>query len=152
MADTLQELQAQIDEFDLIYNTQRPHQSLPGRSTPQQAWDATPRADPPRPREMPPIPIRTITTRPNQPEMTPSQQIQERRVWANGSVSIYGIQFHISGRLAGQTIRTIETLDGVTFTDLDGTVLLERPWPTPGTTYVSNDKPAFGHPTPSPMS
>ena len=152
IADTIEELQAQIDAFDLIYNTQRPHQGLPGRITPQQAWDATPTADPPRPREMPPIPIRTITTRPNQPEITPSPEVRERRVWANGSVSIYGIQFQISGSLAGQTIRTIETLDGVTFTDLDGTVLLERPWPTPGTTYVSNGKPRGTRPKPSPMS
>ena len=32
LADTLAELQAQVDAFDHIYNTQRPHQGLPGRS------------------------------------------------------------------------------------------------------------------------
>lgn len=149
MADTLDQLQTQIDAFDLIYNTQRPHQALPGRITPQQAWDATPKAEPPRPREMPPIPIRTITLRPNRPEIIPSETIRDRRVWTNGSVAIHGIQFQISAHLAGQTIRAIETLDGVTFTDLDGTVLLERPWPTPGTTYVSNGP---SHRKPSPMS
>jgi putative transposase len=149
MADTLEQLQAQIDAFDLIYNTRRPHQALPGRITPQQAWDATPKAEPPRPRAMPPIPIRTITLRPNQPEIIPSETIRNRRVWANGSVAIHGIQFQISAHLAGQTIRAIETLDGVTFTDLDGTVLLERPWPTPGTTYVSNGR---SRRKPSPMS
>ncbi len=41
MANSLAELQAQVDRFDLIYNTQPPHQGLPGRITPQQAWDAT---------------------------------------------------------------------------------------------------------------
>ncbi len=30
LADTLAELQAQVDAFDHIYNTQRPHQGLPG--------------------------------------------------------------------------------------------------------------------------
>ena len=50
LARSLTELQAQVDAFDHIYNTQRPHQGLPGRMTPQQAWDATAKADPPRPR------------------------------------------------------------------------------------------------------
>ena len=35
MADTLAELQAQVDGFDVIYNTQRPPQGLPGRNTPR---------------------------------------------------------------------------------------------------------------------
>ena len=34
LADTLAELQAQVDAFDHIYNTERPHQGLPGRITP----------------------------------------------------------------------------------------------------------------------
>lgn len=47
LAGSLRQLQAQVDEFDYIYNTQRPHQGLPGRITPQEAWDATPVAEPP---------------------------------------------------------------------------------------------------------
>lgn len=50
LAGTLAELQAQVDTFDRIYNTERPHQGLPGRVTPQQAWDDTPVAVPPRPK------------------------------------------------------------------------------------------------------
>ena len=34
LADSLAELQAQVDAFDDIYNTERPHQGLPGRITP----------------------------------------------------------------------------------------------------------------------
>ena len=49
LADTLDELQTQVDEFDRIYNTERPHQGLPGHVTPQQAWDATPIAEAHRP-------------------------------------------------------------------------------------------------------
>ena len=50
IAANLRELQAQIDAFDHIYNTERPHQGLPRRITPLAAWEATPKADPPRPR------------------------------------------------------------------------------------------------------
>lgn len=49
LADSIAELQEQVDRFDHIYNTQRPHQGLPGRITPQQAWDATEVARAPRP-------------------------------------------------------------------------------------------------------
>ncbi len=51
-----EELQAQVDRFDLIYNTERPHQGLPGRITPQQSWDATALAEAPRPRPLPVLP------------------------------------------------------------------------------------------------
>ena len=34
LAETLDELQAQVDAFDRIYNTERPHQGLPGASRP----------------------------------------------------------------------------------------------------------------------
>ncbi len=50
LADTLAELQAQVDAFDHIYNTERPHQGLPERVTPLTAWEATPKVDPPRPK------------------------------------------------------------------------------------------------------
>ena len=44
LAADLAELQAQVDAFDHVYNTQRPHQGLPGRVTPLQAWQATAKA------------------------------------------------------------------------------------------------------------
>ncbi|WP_445260459.1 integrase core domain-containing protein [Pseudarthrobacter raffinosi] len=50
------ELQAQVDRFDQIYNTERPHQGLPGRITPQQSWDATVIAEAPRPKPVPVLP------------------------------------------------------------------------------------------------
>ena len=49
LAATLAELQAQVDAFDHIYNTERPHQGLPGRVTPFTAWQATAMAEAPRP-------------------------------------------------------------------------------------------------------
>ena len=38
LAESLAQLQAQVDAFDHIYNTERPHQGLPGRVTPRTAW------------------------------------------------------------------------------------------------------------------
>ncbi len=56
MAQSHAELQALVDRFDLIYNTERPHQGLPGRITPQQSWDATAVAEEPRPSPIPVLP------------------------------------------------------------------------------------------------
>ncbi|GAA5225907.1 hypothetical protein GCM10025778_04370 [Paeniglutamicibacter antarcticus] len=53
LAATLRELQDLVDRFDLIYNTERPHQGLPGRITPQQSWAATVIAEAPRPQLVP---------------------------------------------------------------------------------------------------
>ena len=43
---TLAELQALLDAFTGIYNTRRPHRSLPGRATPAAAYAARPKAVP----------------------------------------------------------------------------------------------------------
>ena len=45
-ANTLAELQQQLDTFVQIYNQQRPHRSLPNRSTPAVAYQARPKATP----------------------------------------------------------------------------------------------------------
>jgi putative transposase len=50
------ELQDLVERFDRIYNTERPHQGLPGRLNPQQAWDATELAEAPRPAPIPALP------------------------------------------------------------------------------------------------
>ena len=56
LASTHAELQAQVDRFDVIYNTERPHQGLPGRITPQRSWDATAVAEAPRPKPVSALP------------------------------------------------------------------------------------------------
>jgi hypothetical protein len=43
---TLAELQSLLDTFTGIYNTRRPHRSLPGRATPATAYAARPKATP----------------------------------------------------------------------------------------------------------
>ena len=41
IASTLEELQAQVDRFDVVYNNERPHQGPSGRVTAVQAWNAS---------------------------------------------------------------------------------------------------------------
>jgi Integrase core domain len=43
---TVSDLQALLDAFAAIYNSQRPHRSLPGRATPAVAYAARPKARP----------------------------------------------------------------------------------------------------------
>lgn len=44
-AATVDQLQTQLDEFTIVYNTQRPHRAL-GRNTPTSVYQATPKAGP----------------------------------------------------------------------------------------------------------
>lgn len=148
LAGSIAELQAHVDTFDVIYNTERRHQGLPGRITPHQAWDATPVAQPPRPGDH------------SAPPDAPGDNTLTQTVGSQGSVNLHGIRFHISRQRAGQTIYAIWDHTGVMFVDTNGEIILEHPWPAEGQTYVSNGiRP--GHPKgpnkpkppgPSPMS
>jgi len=128
IADTLAELQAQVDGFDVIYNTQRPHQGLPGRITPQQSWDATPKTDPPRPIPQP-APLAATDGR----RMT--------HVRDSGTVFARGIRFQVSRTLFGTLVCLVEEDDRLLVLDADGTVIIEHPWPAPGTKYVGSGRP-----------
>ena len=109
LAASIAELQEQVDRFDLIYNTQRPHQGLPGRITPQQAWDATEVVQAPRPdRDTAPI---TPGGSAPQPDTTARHQVhrhkpigatgqRELTVGRNGTVHIGGIAFLVNRHLA----------------------------------------------------
>lgn len=76
LADTLAELQQRVDAFDLIHNTERPHQALPDRITPRQARDPIPRNEPRRPRtesERPAVQLMgTLIAPPHRNSTTPS--------------------------------------------------------------------------------
>src|SRR3954451_3571485 len=71
LADTLAELQAQVDAFDHVYNTERPHQGLPGRVTPLTAWQATEKAEAPRPKPNPAWLDRPVPSRHKRPRVQP---------------------------------------------------------------------------------
>lgn len=136
MAATLGELQAQVDEFDRIYNTERPHQGLPGHVTPQQAWDATPVADPPRPLS-PASPSQSPVAAEGAllPENT-------RHVTVSGGIKVKGVKFQIGSHLAGTLVTIVRDDTTIAFYDVKtGGLLIEHSWPEPGTRYVSNGKP-----------
>lgn len=151
MVATLGELQAQVDEFDRIYNTERPHQGLPGHVTPQQAWDATPVAEPPRPlAAATPSPSPVAAAGALLPENT-------RRVTVSGGIKVNGVKFQIGSHLAGALVTIVRDATTIAFYDVaTGELLIEHPWPEPGVRYVSNGKPRGPRrtppPEPSPMS
>ena len=152
LAGTLRQLQAQVDEFDYIYNTQRPHQGLPGRITPQEAWDATPVAEPPRsvpgalrsigaskprPRPRPAAPTSTSHGRPQLHRQVPrADGIRTTTVRRNGIVRARKVEFLIGRRYAGQTVYVVYNAKIVEFFDRHGTRIAEADWPAAGTSYV----------------
>ena len=164
LAESIEQLQQRVDEFDVLYNTQRPHQSLPGRITPEAAWAATPVADPPRPsprpaEAVPPTSNNDARQRAVQglhPDPSPAvgHDSHDHKVLqgpANGSVQIRRIKFQISAGMAGQHIHVAWDLDGIVFADQHGEVIIEHPWPPEGTTYVSNGRPR-GRPRTKPQT
>jgi putative transposase len=126
LAGSLEEMQAQVDEFDRIYNTERPHQSLPGRITPAQAWNATPVVEAPRPKPRP---------APALPD-----GIRMTRIRDNGTVVVRQIRFHVSRTLTGNLVYLVEADTALLVFDDQGTLIIEHPWPAPGTKYVGSGK------------
>jgi transposase InsO family protein len=149
LAATLAELQAQVDAFDHIYNTERPHQGLPGRITPQAAWDQTPVADPPRPTPQRPRPERAV------PAAT-STAIPDRtrvmRLRPNGSIRLRKVTYMVDRQRAGEQVFVIEDTTTILITDPEGTVLIEHTRPGEGIHYVGNGRPRGRRPRTSPMS
>ena len=155
LADTLAQLQAQVDAFDHLYNTQRPHQGLPGRITPEQAWHATPKAEAPRPKPDQPFLVRpAIPRRAPAPTDLPAGT-RVKTLNTAGTFTLAGVHYKVAGRLALQQVLVITTGDTITVADLDGEILIEHTRPAPGIRYVGNGKPpgpAPQSPKPSPKS
>jgi putative transposase len=151
LAGSLGQLQAQVDEFDYVYNTQRPHQGLPGRITPQEAWDATPVAEPPI---SSPGALRSIGAMkpPTLKPATPSSASPGRRqlhrqvpvaeglrtttVRSNGTVRARRTEFLIGRQYAGQTAYVLYHATTLEFFDHQGSYIAEADWPAPSTSYV----------------
>lgn len=159
LASTLAELQAQVDAFDDIYNTERPHQGLPGRVTPLTAWEATPNADPPRPTiDRPayaqPVPKRYQFPRAQSPVDLPANTVI-RTVGSIGNISLDSVTYRVDAQRAFQQVLVVSVDDKVIVADLDGEVLIEHNRPAPGVKYVGNGRPRGPRPKnekPSPMS
>jgi transposase InsO family protein len=150
IASTLDQLQAQVDTFDHIYNTQRPHQALPGRVTPETAWHATPKADPPRPRITPPL-LRRHDKRPDTtglPANLPARTVV-RKLTSQGIFTLDNVHYLVDAQHGFEHVLITQDEDQITVIDTNGEVLLETTRPAPGTKYVGR---TTQNPEPSPKS
>ena len=59
----------------------------------------------------------------------------------NGTVFIRGTRFHVSRTLFGTLAYLVETDASLLVFDDQGTLLIEHPWPSPGTKYVGSGRP-----------
>jgi len=156
LAHTLAELQAQVDAFDHIYNTERPHQALPGRVTPHAAWEATAKAESPCPQSEPLLLQALIKRR--RPAPTPQHLpagTTVKRLTKAGRFMLAGVYYMVGSRHGTQEVIVTVADDTITVTDLAGEIITEYTRPAPGVTYVGNGKPRGPrpkHPEPSPMS
>lgn len=127
-AETMADLQAQVDAFDRYYNTERAHQALPAGMTPQEAWDATPVAPAPTP--------------PGQPVRTSTARRSARRVVGNdGRITILGIRFMMGKDHTGTTVHILYDETNILFFNASGTEIISHPTPPKGTLRVGNGKP-----------
>jgi putative transposase len=150
LAESLEALQTQVDAFDHIYNTERPHQGLPGRVTPLTAWQATPKTDPPRP--SPPqtsLFERSVSPHSKRPRPSPPADLpadtRVRKVSSGGTVHVDKIFYKINVAHAFNQVLVItegtQPGDKITITDLQGEILAEHTRPAPNITYVGNGRP-----------
>ncbi|MET0898905.1 MAG: IS481 family transposase [Mycobacterium sp.] len=156
LAESFAELQAQVDAFDHIYNTQRPHQGLPGRVTPLTAWEATPKADPPRPQPGRPIydtpvPNRYQFSREQPPTDLPANT-HVRTVTTAGTIGMDKVIYRVDTQRAFQQVLVVSVGDKVIVTDFHGEVLAEHTRPAPGIKYVGNRRTRSPHPEPEQSS
>jgi putative transposase len=142
LAGSLADLQAQVNAFDHIYNTERPHQGLPGRVTPQAAWEATVKAEPPRPQPDPPllVPVVARALRPLLALEDLPAAARVRRLTGAGTFMLAGVQYKVDGRYGFEDVVVVIDGDTITVTDLHGEILIEHTRPAPGVTYVGNGR------------
>lgn len=158
LATTLDELQAQVDAFDQIYNTERGHQGLPGRVTPRTAWEATEKAEAPRPtRDQLERPIRNRAQHRPVPNDLPAGTAV-KTLTTYGTFYLNKVHYKVDARRGLEQVLVItdgdQVGDKVTVADLDGEILIEHTRPGPGVNYVGNGRPRGPRQDPrtSPMS
>ncbi|MET0933076.1 MAG: DDE-type integrase/transposase/recombinase [Mycetocola sp.] len=131
VAATLDELQDQVDTFDEYYNNQREHQALPPGTTPQEAWNATPKAPAPTP--------------PDRAEITKTGSDQ-RQVGPGGVLRFKNVHYGIGKEHANTLVNILYDTTTIGFYDSRGTELISHPYPEPGVRYLGTGRPRFGGP------
>jgi putative transposase len=128
-AASMEILQAQIDTFDRYYNTERVHQALDAGQTPQEAWNATPKA----PAPTPPAPAGSLS---------PERHGTQRRVDRQGCATVLGTHFKMGKEHIGTTVHVIYDDAIIMFFGPQGIEIISHPRPPRGTPYVGNGKPS----------
>ncbi len=143
LAESLAELQAQVNAFDHIYNTERPHQGLPGRVTPLTAWEATPK-DTSRSWLDRPVVSRHRRPRPQPPADLPADT-RVRKASSAGVIHVDKVFYKIDVDHAFKQVLVVtdsnQAGDKIIITDVDSEILAEHTRPAPGVTYVGNGRP-----------
>lgn len=160
LAETLDELQVQVDTFDHVYNTERPHQGLPGRVTPLTAWDATPKAEAPRPKPDRSVWLERPAPNRYQPAPAPPPpdlpaDTRVRTVSTAGTIGVDSVTYMVDAHRAFQQVLVVSDGNKIIVTDVLGEILAEHNRPAPGINYVGNGRPRGRRPKttePSPKS
>ena len=144
LAESLAELQAQVDAFDHIYNTERPHQGLPGRVTPLTAWEATPKAD----RHAPNLTGPSSTgpaPRPRPAARAPPDlpaDTRVRTVSTAGTIGLDSVTYKVDVRHAFEQVLVFTDGDKIIVTDLKARSSPSTPDPHPASTTSATEDPA----------
>jgi transposase InsO family protein len=114
--ETLEELQALLDRFRVLYNEQRPHRAL-NRRTPASVWAERPKA----------VPAQTAAA--------PTTRITNLTVEDNGVVRTQGFSIGIGMAYNGQPVTVVRTGDHVTIAHADTADILRELTLDPTRTY-----------------
>jgi len=134
-AETIAELQAQLDRHDQHYNHHRGHQSL-AMDTPVEAWDKTPVAGPPPLPERTPLPLPPVPARPPVPTTRHALSPVTTTVTATGRAHAHGTEYHVGKSHAGTQVTITHTTQNVTITTDTGHELRRYARPADGTRHV----------------
>ncbi len=137
LADSIAQLQAQIEQFDDYYNQNRPHQSLRMR-TPAQALADGPVAIAPTPR---PGPLDPPERRDRERAKAPTGVlVQPRRVDAKGKIRVRTVAILLGCEHAHTTVTVLHDEHHVEVFDAAGTHIRSQHL-EPGKRYYSNGRP-----------
>ena len=126
-----------------------------GALTPQQAWDATPTVEPPRPtreRFLPPVVARPV---PAQIPTDLPEGTHVKKLTSYGTFWLEKVHYKVDYQRAFEHVLVITEGAQVIVADLHGEILIEHTRPGPGVTYVGNGRPRGQRPKnhkPSPKS
>ena len=132
-AESIDQLQRLVDDFDRLYNTEREHQALAGNSTPLEAWTRTPTAPSPIP---PPTALETLAAADAAATTPPGEALLNVR--AGGRTHVLGIEFRLGNRFIGQQVHALWDHHVIEFFDHAGTLILGHPMPPKGTRHVGS--------------